>query len=263
MVEAQPGAVDLLVIGAGPAGARAALRAQACGLGVLLVDENPDAGGQVWRPLPPGFARAAGRSTLHRGRSRATPCGPNCVGAGMRCLFGHKVWNVGRSLRTDLIGPDGVMQLAAARLARRHRHDRARHSFRRLDPARRHRPGCGHDPASSRRTCCPVVARWSPAAAHCCWRSRTASSRPAAKWLRCWTWPAGPIGCGPCPRWPRRPDLLWHGVQWQLALRKARRAAALSPRHRVGRSALGDGFRHSRSAGRHATGAPIVAHLRL
>ncbi|RYZ10451.1 MAG: FAD-dependent oxidoreductase, partial [Comamonadaceae bacterium] len=60
MVEAGSRAIDLLIVGAGPAGARAALRAQACGLSVLLVDENHDAGGQVWRPLPDAFARAAG-----------------------------------------------------------------------------------------------------------------------------------------------------------------------------------------------------------
>ena len=97
---------DLIVLGAGPAGARAALRASASGLSVLLVDENPDAGGQVWRPLPAGFSRRddvqpspearegdALRSELRR--------------AGIECLFGHKVWNIGTDLRTDVIGPSG------------------------------------------------------------------------------------------------------------------------------------------------------------
>lgn len=31
--------------------------------------------------------------------------------SGVRCLFDHKVWNVGSSLRTDLIGPGGVMSV--------------------------------------------------------------------------------------------------------------------------------------------------------
>lgn len=97
---------DLLVIGGGPAGARAALRASACGLSVLLVDENPDAGGQVWRPLPHGFSR--------RGDTRASPeardgdaLRSDLRRAGIECLFGHKVWNVGTDLRTDVIGPRG------------------------------------------------------------------------------------------------------------------------------------------------------------
>jgi NADPH-dependent 2,4-dienoyl-CoA reductase/sulfur reductase-like enzyme len=42
-------AVDLCVIGAGPAGLAAAARAAEGGLHVLLLDEQPAAGGQVWR----------------------------------------------------------------------------------------------------------------------------------------------------------------------------------------------------------------------
>ncbi|RYE67109.1 MAG: FAD-dependent oxidoreductase, partial [Oxalobacteraceae bacterium] len=60
MTEPQGGTVDLLVIGAGPAGAQAALKAKALGLSVLLVDEHHDAGGQVYRPLPAGFSRQGG-----------------------------------------------------------------------------------------------------------------------------------------------------------------------------------------------------------
>lgn len=108
MAEAALQSVDLLVIGAGPAGARAALRAQGCGLSVLLVDENHDAGGQVWRPLPTGFARATG-ATLSTEARQGDALREELRRAGVRCLFGHKVWNVGTSLRTDLIGPDGTV----------------------------------------------------------------------------------------------------------------------------------------------------------
>lgn len=101
-----PGMRDLIVIGAGPAGARAALRASRCGLSVLLVDENPDAGGQVWRPLPAGFTR--------RGDAAPTPEAVEgdalrmaVRSAGIECLFGHKVWNIGSDLRTDILGPSG------------------------------------------------------------------------------------------------------------------------------------------------------------
>ncbi len=98
--------VDLLVLGAGPAGARAALRAQASGLSVVLVDENNDAGGQVWRPLPEGFARRPGSVPAAEAQD-GDALRQELRRAGILCLYGHKVWNVGRSLRTDLIGPQG------------------------------------------------------------------------------------------------------------------------------------------------------------
>lgn len=40
---------DILVVGAGPAGIAAAVTAADAGLRVGLVDDNPDAGGQIWR----------------------------------------------------------------------------------------------------------------------------------------------------------------------------------------------------------------------
>ena len=44
---------DLLVVGAGPAGMAAAWRAAQTGLRVAVVDDNPAAGGQIWRGGPP------------------------------------------------------------------------------------------------------------------------------------------------------------------------------------------------------------------
>ena len=42
-------ACDVLVVGAGPAGLAAAYRAAQAGRRVIVVDDNPDAGGQIWR----------------------------------------------------------------------------------------------------------------------------------------------------------------------------------------------------------------------
>ncbi len=103
-----PLARDLIVIGAGPAGARAALRARACGLSVLLVDENHDAGGQVWRPLPAGFSRRDEANPSSEARDGDALRG-ELRAAGVECLFGHKVWNIGTDLRTDIIGPAGSL----------------------------------------------------------------------------------------------------------------------------------------------------------
>jgi NADPH-dependent 2,4-dienoyl-CoA reductase/sulfur reductase-like enzyme len=59
---------DVVVVGAGPAGLAAACRAAECGRRVALVDDNPLAGGQIWRAAggkPPSealrWARAAER----------------------------------------------------------------------------------------------------------------------------------------------------------------------------------------------------------
>jgi len=49
--------VDLVVLGAGPAGANAALAAAGHGLSVALIDENEAAGGQVWRAHAPLVVR--------------------------------------------------------------------------------------------------------------------------------------------------------------------------------------------------------------
>ncbi len=40
---------DVVVVGAGPAGIAAAVTAAECGRSVVLVDDNPAPGGQIWR----------------------------------------------------------------------------------------------------------------------------------------------------------------------------------------------------------------------
>lgn len=43
---------DIVIVGAGPAGMSAAVRARESGLLVLVLDDNPAAGGQIWRNAP-------------------------------------------------------------------------------------------------------------------------------------------------------------------------------------------------------------------
>lgn len=40
---------EVVIVGAGPAGIAAAVRAAECGAGVTVIDDNPDVGGQIWR----------------------------------------------------------------------------------------------------------------------------------------------------------------------------------------------------------------------
>ena len=58
-VSGAPRSVDLAVIGAGPAGIEAAVTAAGFGLDVVLLDELPAAGGQVYRAIPGAFPAAA------------------------------------------------------------------------------------------------------------------------------------------------------------------------------------------------------------
>src|ERR1700760_4860987 len=55
-------AFDLVVVGAGPGGLAAAATAAESGLRVCLVDDNPAAGGQIWRARAgDGPSKAAAR----------------------------------------------------------------------------------------------------------------------------------------------------------------------------------------------------------
>jgi NADPH-dependent 2,4-dienoyl-CoA reductase/sulfur reductase-like enzyme len=86
--------VDVLVIGAGPAGLSAALSAHGFGLSVLVADENPRIGGQIYRGLlddPPrqrgrilGADHAAGEALLQR-----------FTGSGIVHLPSARVWQIG------------------------------------------------------------------------------------------------------------------------------------------------------------------------
>ena len=53
---------DILVIGAGPAGLAAAHAAASCGRKVGIIDDNPQAGGQIWRGGPAGQSDARARA---------------------------------------------------------------------------------------------------------------------------------------------------------------------------------------------------------
>lgn len=56
---------DVLVVGAGPAGLAAALAAALAGARVLLLDDNPAPGGQVWRDGPAAHLPRAARRLRH------------------------------------------------------------------------------------------------------------------------------------------------------------------------------------------------------
>lgn len=52
---------DILILGAGPAGMAAALSAAACDKQVIILDDNPAPGGQIWRAGPQATLPALAR----------------------------------------------------------------------------------------------------------------------------------------------------------------------------------------------------------
>jgi NADPH-dependent 2,4-dienoyl-CoA reductase/sulfur reductase-like enzyme len=69
MTPARDAPVDVLVVGAGPAGLSSAVAAAERGKRVLLLDLGLRPGGQIWRHRDPGFLPKAGRHWLARARA--------------------------------------------------------------------------------------------------------------------------------------------------------------------------------------------------
>ena len=103
---------DLIVVGAGPAGANAALAAGRAGLSVVLIDEQPAAGGQVWRAPWPGLRRPATSPEARQGSLLRTRIAESTVDL----RLGLRVWSVTTGFRVDAIGPDGHTAFTAPRL---------------------------------------------------------------------------------------------------------------------------------------------------
>ncbi len=87
---------DLAIIGAGPAGMSAAITAQALGLSTVVLDEQPRAGGQIYRNVTvalPTVARLLGPDYQH-GASLAQ----RFVDCGAEVHHGAMVWDVAQDL---------------------------------------------------------------------------------------------------------------------------------------------------------------------
>ena len=98
--------VDLVVLGAGPAGINAAITAASHGLSVVLVEQNHAAGGQVFRPMPAQF-----RALPHHKPSAELKLGDELreklKHSNVQARFSHTVWNISPGFRVDAVGPDG------------------------------------------------------------------------------------------------------------------------------------------------------------
>jgi thioredoxin reductase len=102
---------DLIVLGAGPAGTSAAVVAAAAGLKVALFDENPAAGGQVYRQ--PVNAIESAHSPERRAGDQLRQ---ELAASAVQTFFKHQVWAATGDYRIDAIGPHGPVHCTARAL---------------------------------------------------------------------------------------------------------------------------------------------------
>lgn len=111
-VEDLPPRCDLVIIGAGPAGLAAAIAASEHGLQVLILDENPEPGGQIYRGLvssPPSRRRLLGQD-YERGDVLLSGLEESTVSY----LSGACVWMTSRDLEVG-VSKDGASRIFSAR----------------------------------------------------------------------------------------------------------------------------------------------------
>lgn len=102
--------VDLIVVGAGPAGLSAATEARQWGLSVAMLDEQPAVGGQIYRGVDASTAKK--RAILGEDYTAGAALTQAFAQSGARHIGGASVWNVGRDLKVHYLrdGADRVLE---------------------------------------------------------------------------------------------------------------------------------------------------------
>jgi len=93
--------VDLLIVGAGPAGLAAAIEARACGLSVTLLDEQAAPGGQIYRGVDAASAKS--KAVLGEDYAAGAALTRAFAASGAEHVAGAAVWNVGRDLQVSYL----------------------------------------------------------------------------------------------------------------------------------------------------------------
>lgn len=106
--------VDVIVVGAGPAGMTAATRAAGAGLSVVLLDEQDAVGGQIYR----GIGRADGRrkDILGPDYAAGSPIAESFARSGARHVANASVWQVTRERTVHYLKDGKVDSVEAKRV---------------------------------------------------------------------------------------------------------------------------------------------------
>ena len=107
---------NVVIVGAGPAGVRAAERLVQAGLCPVIIDENSAAGGQIYRQPPHELGRNPKDSYgFEAGRARALHDAFDKLAGRIDYRPNTSVWSAAGK-RLDVVGPDGVDHLTWDRL---------------------------------------------------------------------------------------------------------------------------------------------------
>lgn len=90
--------VDLLIVGAGPAGMAAATEARRHGLDVLVIDDQPEPGGQIWRSVETVAAEPRG-ALLGKAYQAGRTCADAFRASGAKYEPGTQLWQIEPGIR--------------------------------------------------------------------------------------------------------------------------------------------------------------------
>ena len=101
--------VDVVVLGAGPAGVAASKAASQEGAKVIIIDENASAGGQIYRAPPNEFQphNSFKSPEFQEGEKQRKILSNSNV----KTLFNHRVWSISSDLVISTIGANGLGSL--------------------------------------------------------------------------------------------------------------------------------------------------------
>ncbi len=96
---------DLAVLGAGPAGASAAISARRHGLSVAVIDEASRAGGQVYRA--PSYTASLAQMQENPDLVSGEKLRDDLASSGAELLFGHKLWFAAPGIKLSTVSTAG------------------------------------------------------------------------------------------------------------------------------------------------------------
>ena len=104
--------VELLVLGAGPAGIGAAVEASRCGVATVIIDEQAAAGGQIYRALSDRLS-VRNAAALGEDYAAGTSLRSELAASAAEGAFGEKVWFAAPGFRIESVGSGGVRRWRA------------------------------------------------------------------------------------------------------------------------------------------------------